>query len=106
MIEENKILSDYIFNSLKELLQHPHVSDVRQYGMIAAIEMVKNKLTKEPYDWRERRGMLAYQYGLKNNVLIRPLGSVIYFMPPYIIKKKEIDKVVNVIKAAVDVATK
>jgi adenosylmethionine---8-amino-7-oxononanoate aminotransferase len=106
VIEKNKILSDYIFNSLKELSQHPHVSDVRQHGMIAAVEMVKNKHTKEPYDWRERRGMLAYQYGLKNNVLIRPLGNVIYFMPPYIIKKKEIDKVVNVIKAAVDVATK
>ena len=50
--------------------------------------------------------MLAYQYGLKNGVLIRPLGNVIYFMPPYVIKKKEIDKVINVIKAAIDVATK
>jgi adenosylmethionine-8-amino-7-oxononanoate aminotransferase len=34
------------------------------------------------------------------------LGNVIYFMPPYIIKKKEIDLVVNVIKDAIDVATK
>jgi adenosylmethionine-8-amino-7-oxononanoate aminotransferase len=106
VIEKNKILSNYIHNSLKELSEHPHVSDVRQHGMIAAIEVVKNKLTKEPYDWKERRGMLAYQYGLKNNVLIRPLGNVIYFMPPYVIKKKEIDKVINVIKAAIDVATK
>jgi len=106
VIEKNKILSNYIHNSLKDLHGHPHVSDVRQHGMIAAIEMVKNKITKEPYDWKERRGMLAYQYGLKNNVLIRPLGNVIYFMPPYVIKKKEIDKVINVIKAAVDVATK
>jgi len=106
VIEKNKILSNYIHNSLKDLHGHPHVSDVRQHGMIAAIEMVKNKITKEPYDWKERRGMLAYQYGLKNNVLIRPLGNVIYFMPPYVIKKKEIDKVINVIKAAIDVATK
>ena len=106
VIEKNKILSNYIHNSLKDLHGHPHVSDVRQHGMIAAIEMVKNKITKEPYDWKERRGMLAYQYGLKNNVLIRPLGNFIYFMPLYVIKKKEIDKVINVIKAAVDVATK
>ena len=74
--------------------------------MIAAIELVKNKITKEPYDWKERRGIRAYQFGLQNNVLIRPLGNVIYFMPPYIIKKKEIDKVINVINGAVDVATK
>ena len=69
-------------------------------------ETTKNKATKKPYDWKERRGIRAYQYGLENNVLIRPLGNVIYFMPPYIIKKKEIDKVINVIKGAIDVATK
>ena len=66
----------------------------------------KKKATKKPYDWKERRGIRAYQYGLEHNVLIRPLGNVIYFMPPYIIKKKEIDKVIDVIKGAIDVATK
>jgi len=106
VIEKNKSLSKYIYESLKSLIHHPHVGDVRQHGMIAAIELVKNKLTKEPYDWRERRGIKAYEFGLQNNVLIRPLGNVIYFMPPYIIKKKEIDKVINVINGAVDVATK
>ena len=58
--------------------------------------MVKNKLTKTPYDWKERRGVRAYEYGLKNNVLIRPLGNVIYFMPPYIINKNEIDKALEI----------
>ena len=86
--------------------QHQHVGDVRQHGMIAAIEMVKNKSTKTPYDWKERRGVRAYEYGLKNNVLIRPLGNVIYFMPPYIINKNEIDKVINVIEGAINIATK
>jgi adenosylmethionine-8-amino-7-oxononanoate aminotransferase len=105
-ISKNKILSDYIFKSLDKISQHQHVGDVRQHGMIAAIEMVKNKSTKTPYDWKERRGVRAYEYGLKNNVLIRPLGNVIYFMPPYIINKNEIDKVINVIEGAINIATK
>jgi adenosylmethionine-8-amino-7-oxononanoate aminotransferase len=91
---------------LSRISQHEHVGDVRQHGMIAAIEMVKNKLTKTSYDWKERRGVRAYEYGLKNNVLIRPLGNVIYFMPPYIINKNEIDKVINVIEGAINIATK
>ena len=70
VIEKNKILSAYIKKSLEELSNHPNVSDVRQHGMIAAIEMVKNKATRKPYDWKERRGIRAYQYGLENNVLI------------------------------------
>ena len=74
--------------------------------MISAIEMVSDKLSKKPYPWEERRGLKAYEYGLKNNVLIRPLGNVIYFMPPYVIKEKEIDKVINVIEGAIDIATK
>jgi adenosylmethionine-8-amino-7-oxononanoate aminotransferase len=49
-----------------------------------------------PYPWQERRGLVVYQYGLKNGVLLRPLGNVIYFMPPYIIEKPEIDKMVEV----------
>ena len=106
VINNNKILSEYILKSFTEISKHPNVSDVRQHGMITAIELVENKSKKIPYNWKERRGLRAYEYGLKNNVLIRPLGNVIYFMPPYIIKKKEIDKVINVIHGAIDVATK
>ena len=91
------------FESLNE---HPHVSDVRQKGMVLAIELVKNKKKKIAYDWRERRGIKAYLHGLKNNVLMRPLGNVLYFMPPYVITKKEISFVSEIMKEGVDEATK
>ena len=48
------------------------------------------------YEPSQRIGLKVYQYGLKNGVLLRPLGNVIYFMPPYIIKYKEIDKMIEV----------
>jgi len=70
--------------------EHPHVAEVRQTGMILAIEMVKNKQTREPYPWQERRGLKVYQYALSKGVLLRPLGNVIYFMPPYIITGEEL----------------
>ena len=41
VIDKNKALSKYIFNSLKNLINHPHFSDVRQHGMITAVEIVK-----------------------------------------------------------------
>ncbi len=64
---------------------HPHVAEVRQTGMILAIEIVKNKQTRQPYPWQERRGLRVYHYALSQGVLLRPLGNVIYFMPPYVI---------------------
>ena len=85
---------------------HPHVSDVRQTGMVLAVELVKDKKKKLAYDWKERRGIKAYLHGLRNNVLMRPLGNVLYFMPPYVISKKEISFVSDIMKEGVDEATK
>jgi adenosylmethionine-8-amino-7-oxononanoate aminotransferase len=68
----------------------PQVGEVRQTGMILAIEMVKDKKSREPYDWRERRGLKVYRHGLERGALLRPLGNVVYFMPPYVITPDEI----------------
>ena len=74
-------------------------------GLLVAIKKIF-KSKKIPYDWKERRGIRCYEYGLKNGVLLRPLGNVIYFMPPYIINRKQIDKVIEVISGAINIATK
>ena len=97
---------NYIYKKISHLAEHPNIAEVRQKGMITAVEMVKDKLKRTPYSWKERRGIKAYMYGLKNNVLIRPLGNVIYFMPPYVITPKEIDKVIEVIEGSINEATK
>jgi adenosylmethionine-8-amino-7-oxononanoate aminotransferase len=58
--------------------------------MILAIEMVKDKSRREPYPWQERRGLEVYRYGLEKGVLLRPLGNVVYFMPPYVISESQL----------------
>tara|TARA_R110002072_G_scaffold150576_2_gene299028 strand:+ start:8853 stop:10208 length:1356 start_codon:yes stop_codon:yes gene_type:complete len=90
IIEKNKLLAKKMHNSILELYDNPNVIDIRQKGMILAIELGKDKKTKEPFDWQKRYGIKIYQYALKNNVLLRPLGNVVYFMPPYVISEDEI----------------
>ncbi len=72
------------------LRTHPRVAEVRQQGMILAIEMVKNARTREPFPASDRRGLQVYQFGLEQGVLLRPLGNVVYLMPPYVITNEEI----------------
>ncbi len=105
IIEKNKPKSQLIANLSQELVDHPHVAEVRQTGMITAIELCKNKTTKKAYPWQERRGLRVYQHGLKNEVLLRPLGDVVYFMPPYVISEDEIELMVNVAKQGIHLAT-
>jgi len=106
VLENNKHLSRLMIDSVQELYDHPHVAELRQTGMILAIEMIKDKTTLEPYPWQERRGLKVYQYALERGVLLRPLGNVIYFMPPYIINEDEIRLMANTAIEAIHHATK
>ena len=73
--------------------------------MIVAVELVKGKATREAYPWQERRGLRIYQHGLQNGVLLRPLGNVVYFMPPYVITPDEIDLMAEVAWQGIQLAT-
>jgi adenosylmethionine-8-amino-7-oxononanoate aminotransferase len=90
VLARNRQLSQIMWAGTDELRNYPFVAEVRQQGMILAIEMVKNARKREPYPAEERRGIRVYQYGLEHGVLLRPLGNVVYFMPPYVIDPEEI----------------
>jgi adenosylmethionine-8-amino-7-oxononanoate aminotransferase len=106
IIAKNKSLAKMMATAATRFHGHPHVAEVRQTGMILAIEMVKNKHTHEPYPWQERRGLRVYQYALSKGVLLRPLGNVIYFMPPYIINEEELLLMVEVAWQGIQLAVK
>ncbi|MGH8203089.1 MAG: adenosylmethionine--8-amino-7-oxononanoate transaminase, partial [Steroidobacteraceae bacterium] len=84
VIAKNRALARRMVEALAPLADHPHVAEVRQTGMIAAVEFVKDRASGERYDWRERRGLRAYQHALAKGALLRPVGNVIYLMPPYV----------------------
>ncbi len=96
VIARNRELAGHITTATAHFIDHPHVAEVRQTGMITAIELVKKKAGREPFAWQERRGLKVYRHGLENGVLLRPLGNVVYFMPPYVINEDEIGKMVHV----------
>lgn len=64
--------------------------EFRQQGMIAALELVQNKKEKEPFPLKSRVGYKTYLEGLRRGVFLRPLGNVIYFIPPLVISEEEI----------------
>ncbi len=105
VIEANKALIACMHDYSLPLAAHPHVGEVRQHGMILAIEMVKNKEALEPYPWQERRGMRVYEHALSRGVLLRPLTNVVYLMPPYVINKEQIKHVLDVAAEGIDIAT-
>jgi adenosylmethionine-8-amino-7-oxononanoate aminotransferase len=102
VLERNRKLAAHLAQRLAPLRDHPHVADVRQTGMIAAVELVADKATRRPFDSKERRGMRVYLHGLQQGVLLRPLGNVVYFMPPYVVTEQEIDLLVDTAIAGIE----
>ena len=92
-------------DAVEELRDHPHVGEVRQTGMILAVEMVRDRASRQAYPWQERRGLGVYRHALEHGVLLRPLGNVIYFMPPYVITPGEIELLAKVAIAGIEHAT-
>lgn len=105
VLERNRLLARHLAQRLAPLAAHPHVADVRQTGLIAAIELVRDRASRTPYDWRERRGLIVYRHALSRGVLLRPLGTVVYFMPPYVVSEAELDLMVEVAREGIDLAT-
>ena len=97
IIEKANEKAPYFTKIIKEkFLPLENVGEVRTIGLINAIELVKDKTTKEPFDSKLRVGYQIYKKALKRGVLLRPLGNVIYFNPPLIISKEDMYFVTDV----------
>ncbi|HEY9148679.1 MAG TPA: aminotransferase class III-fold pyridoxal phosphate-dependent enzyme, partial [Gammaproteobacteria bacterium] len=104
VIENNRELARVMAESSAHLNDHPHVAEVRQTGMVLAVEMVKDKKSREPYPWQERRGLRVYRHALSRGALLRPLGNVSYLMPPYVITPEQIRFLVEVMEEGINQA--
>lgn len=111
ILEEEKIIEklpekcEYFKKSMQKFKDLKHAGDVRHLGMIGAIELVKNKETKEPYTFSERMGHRVYLEALKLGAILRPIGNVIYFIPPYVITNEQIDALTQIAYEAIKIAT-
>ncbi|MAA75564.1 MAG: adenosylmethionine--8-amino-7-oxononanoate transaminase [Salinisphaeraceae bacterium] len=89
-VARNRALATTMAESVAHLADHPHVGEIRQTGMVLAIELVADKAGMTPFAWQERRGLAVYRHALTREALLRPLGNVVYFMPPYVITPEQI----------------
>ena len=99
-LANNQILIAYFAKKLAELNNHPHISNIRQTGMIVAFDVVQ--LNGQPYTAQQQIGRLIAHYALQHGVLVRPIGNHVYFIPPYCITLSEIDQLFDVTMKAIE----
>ena len=95
-------LADQLRLLLEPLRDLQVVGDVRQRGLIAAVELVLDKSNKSPFPWSERRGHAVCNVALKHGVWLRPLGNVIVIMPPLCVSEDQLELLVRAVRAGIE----
>lgn len=104
ILENARKTATYLHNSLSSLFKHHiNVGEIRHIGLINAIELVKDKESKEPFDSKLRLGYQIYKKALSLGLILRPLGDVIYFNPPLNITYNEIDEAIEILSKCLPV---
>ncbi|MEO8743308.1 MAG: adenosylmethionine--8-amino-7-oxononanoate transaminase [Lysobacteraceae bacterium] len=104
ILERNRATSARMAALAAPFAALPHVADVRQTGMILAVELAADTRTRKTFDASERRGLRAYRHALSRGVLLRPLGDVLYWMPPYCVTDDELALLADVTRESIAVA--
>jgi adenosylmethionine-8-amino-7-oxononanoate aminotransferase len=104
-LERLQVKIDRLAEHLARIARLPQVGDVRQRGLIGAVELVHDVQTKEPYPWAEKRGMRVCDAAREEGVLLRPLGNAIVIMPPLVISIEELDRICAAVERGIQSAT-
>jgi putrescine aminotransferase len=91
----------YLQKRLRELSDHPLVGEVRGVGMLGAIELVKNKTTRERYTGKGA-GMICRTFCFNNGLIMRAVGDTMIISPPLVITFAEIDELVEKARKCLD----
>jgi putrescine aminotransferase len=97
--------SPYLQSRLRELLDHPLVGEVRGVGMLGAIELVKDKQTRERFTGKGA-GMICRGHCFNNGLIMRAVGDTMIIAPPLVISKAEIDELVTKARLCLDLTLK
>ncbi len=104
VLERNAATAGKMAALAAEFASHPHVADVRQAGMVVAFELTRGGNKHTPFPAAQRVGLKAYRAALEHGVVLRPLGDVVYWMPPYCVDETQLDLLARVTRTAIDEA--
>jgi putrescine aminotransferase len=102
MVERVRELAPYLNEKLSRLADHPIVGEVRTKGFIGAIELVRNKKTRQRFADEGRVGTICRDRCFANGLIMRACWDTMVFAPPFCIEKAEIDEWATLARLALD----
>ncbi|MCR4377884.1 MAG: aspartate aminotransferase family protein [Rhodospirillales bacterium] len=101
-----KDIGPYFQAKVRELGDHPLVGNVRGRGLIAGMELMKNKKTRERFDPVGKTGLICRNHCFENNIIMRATGDAMLLSPPLVISRDEVDELFEKAKMCLDMTAR
>ena len=95
VLKKMQKLIPVFYRRLEDFRRLSPVGDVRGLGFIGAMELVKDKKRKRSFGFSERIGLKVYRMGLEKNLVLRPLGNIIYLFLPLCLRERELHDILD-----------
>jgi 4-aminobutyrate--pyruvate transaminase len=104
IVSHVKRVSPAMQNGLKSVADHPLVGDVRGVGLIAGVEVMADKRTREPFPAAMKVGTLVQDKCQEEGLIVRAIGDRIAFTPPLIISSDQLQEMCRLFRKGLDAA--
>ena len=101
-IRQRDLLASWMQRDLPRLWRHDAVGDIRVEGTLGAVELVRNRATRQPFHLAERVGARVCDAMARRGVLTRPVGNVVVLMPPYCTTAGQWGRIIEAIDDAME----
>ena len=95
-------LSPYFSQALESLVDHPVVGQVRSKGLVAAVELVKDKGSRERLAAESAGAVYTRDRAIENGLMVRQTGDAMIMSPPFVTSTEEVDALVSKLTSALD----
>ena len=102
LVKKTRTTGTHLATRLAELTDHPLVGEVRSVGLIGAIELVKDKQTRERFAPLGQVGAMCRNHFFRRNAIMRACGDTMVLSPPLIIEPGEIDQLMDTATECID----
>ena len=102
LIEQSRNVSVYLEQQMREIEKHPLVGEVRMKSFIGAVELVKDKETKEMFEDTGTVGTICRDYCIENGLVMRAVRDGMIFCPPLIFNNNHVDELCEKLKTSLD----
>jgi putrescine aminotransferase len=99
-------LAPYFADKLATLKDHPIVGQVRAKGLVAAVELVRDKSSRERLAPDSAGAVYCRDQAINHGLMVRQTGDAMIMAPPFVTSLGEVDQLINTLAAALDLTAK